>query len=51
MPKLPVLKAIEIIKILKKMGFELKHQKGSHALFKHNDGRTTLVPIHPTEGF
>ena len=30
MPKLPVLKAPELIKILNKMGFESIRQKGSH---------------------
>jgi len=49
MPKLPILKADELIKILEKMDFELTRQKGSHAFFKHSDGRTTVIPIHPTE--
>ncbi|MAG47270.1 hypothetical protein CL617_01575 [archaeon] len=45
--KLPVLSARELIKILKKMGFEEIRQKGSHRYFRHPDGRTTVVPIHP----
>lgn len=49
MPKLPVLKASELIKVLEKMGFELLRQKGSHAFFRHVDGRTTVIPVHPTE--
>jgi len=41
MPKLPTLRAIELIKILSKMGFEVLRQKGSHIFLKHSDGRTT----------
>ncbi len=49
MPKLPVLKANELIKIIQKMGFEFVRQKWSHIFFRHNDGRTTVIPVHPTE--
>ncbi|MEA2113261.1 MAG: type II toxin-antitoxin system HicA family toxin [Patescibacteria group bacterium] len=47
MPKLPVLKAKELVKILNKIGFLKHHQVGSHAQFKHLDGRRTTIPIHP----
>lgn len=47
MPKLPMLKARKIIRILKKMGFFEFHRVGSHAQFKHPDGRRTTIPIHP----
>lgn len=46
MSKLPPLKSREIIKILRKLGFQKVRQKGSHAFFSHPDGRTTVVPIH-----
>jgi predicted RNA binding protein YcfA (HicA-like mRNA interferase family) len=49
MSKLPLLTAAEIIKILLKIGFELKRQKGSHMFFQHSDGRTTVIPNHPGE--
>ena len=49
MPKLPLLSAKEIVKILKKMGFELKRQRGSHMFFAYLDGRTTIIPNHPGE--
>lgn len=49
MSKLPLLKALELAKILKKLGFELVRQEGSHMFFKHSDGRTTVVPNHPGE--
>lgn len=45
--KLPLLSAKEVIRILRKMGFEEIRQKGSHKYFKHPDGRTTVVPVHP----
>ena len=46
MSKLSLLKARELIKILRKLGFIQVRQKGSHAFFSHRDGRTTVVPIH-----
>ena len=49
MGKLPILKAKDAAKALQKLGFELKRQKGSHMFFEHADGRTTVIPNHPTE--
>ena len=49
MPKLPLLTAREVAKILKKLGFELKRQEGSHMFFQHEDGRTTVIPNHGGE--
>ena len=49
MSKLPMLSAKEFAKILKKIGFKLKRQQGSHMFFEHIDGRTTVVPNHPRE--
>ena len=36
-------------KILKSIGFEKIHGKGSHIRFKHPDGRRTVVPVHGNE--
>ncbi len=47
--KIPLLSSRELFSILRKLGFELVHQEGSHAFFRHPDGRTTLVPVHPRE--
>ncbi len=47
MPKLPVIKARKLIKVLNKLGFYKHHQVGSHAQFKHPDGRRITLPIHP----
>lgn len=51
MPKLPILKAKELVKFLNKQGFYNYHQVGSHAQFKHfsNDRRRTTIPIHPSK--
>ena len=49
MSKLPQLNAIQLSKILKKMGFEFIRQEGSHMFFRHADGRTTVIPNHPGE--
>ncbi len=48
MSKLPRdLKAIELIKILKKHGFIETGGKGSHVRLAHPDGRWTQVAVHP----
>lgn len=31
------------------LGFEKKRQRGSHLLMVHNDGRSTVVPVHKGE--
>ncbi len=46
MPKLPVVKAKEIIKIAEKFGFFFSRQAGSHAIYRHFDGRRITVAIH-----
>ena len=49
MPKMPLLTALELAKIFKKLGFVFKRQEGSHMFFQHPDGRTTVIPNHPGE--
>ncbi len=49
MPKLPVIKARELLNILKKIGFYKYHQVGSHIQLKHPDGRRTTIPYHPSQ--
>jgi predicted RNA binding protein YcfA (HicA-like mRNA interferase family) len=46
MTKLPLLSARELIGILERLGFRCVRQEGSHAFFRHPDGRVTIVPIH-----
>lgn len=49
MAKLPRLSGKELGKIVEKMGFEFSHQKGSHLVYKHPDGRKTTIPHHSGE--
>ena len=49
MTDLPGLRARIVIKGLKKLGFEKVRQKGSHAIFHHDDCRRPVLPIHPDE--
>jgi predicted RNA binding protein YcfA (HicA-like mRNA interferase family) len=44
--KLPSFNSRQLISILKRRGFALDRQSGSHAVFIHPDGRRTTVPIH-----
>ena len=39
-------KARELEKVAQKLGFVKARQKGSHARWKHPDGRVTTIPIH-----
>lgn len=47
MPKLRPATPKEVERILKKLGFQLIRQSGSHAVYRHPDGRWTTVPLHP----
>lgn len=49
MSKLPMLTGKEIISTLKKAGFVVERQRGSHVFMKHSDGRATVVPVHSGE--
>ena len=46
MSKLKLIEAKTMEKLLLRLGFEKVRQKGSHALYRHPDGRTTTVPHH-----
>ena len=39
----------EVQRALDKLGFKLKRQKGSEAIYIHPDGRWTTVPVHSRE--
>jgi len=49
MTRLSPHKAREVARGLRKMGFEKTRQKGSHAIFHHQDCRRTAIPIHPAK--
>lgn len=46
MSNLPTVKSKEFIKIIKKIGFVLHRQQGSHAIYKNILGLRVVVPIH-----
>ena len=46
MPKLPTVSPKKLIKVLTKLGFYHHHTVGSHQIFKHIDGRRTVIPYH-----
>lgn len=45
MPKLVPITPKKLAKILKDLGFEERDAEGSHVLFRHPDGRTTVVAM------
>ena len=45
-PKQPRLEGRHVEKVLAKAGFRLVRQSGSHARWRHPDGRATTVPRH-----
>lgn len=48
MKKLPSLTARQIIRMLKKLGFQEDRQKGSHLiLINLSTKRRTVIPVHP----
>lgn len=48
MPKLPVIKDRELIRVLQKLGFFEHRERGtSYLVFAHSDGRRTTVSRHP----
>ena len=46
MSKLKLINGRTMEKLLLRLGFEKVRQKGSHAFYRHPDGRTTTVPHH-----
>ena len=46
MGNVSVLVPQEVIKILRRLGFEEIRRRGSHKQFRHPDGRGTTVPFH-----
>lgn len=47
MPKLPLIKPKELVKVLKRLGFVEIRQKGSHLImFSIGKNKTAVIPIH-----
>ena len=49
MSRLPQIRSRVLVGVVKKLGFKLRDQSGSHAVFTHHDGRKTTIPIHPKD--
>jgi len=47
--KRPVLSGKELVRALRKLGFEVIRIRGSHHFLRHADGRVTVVPVHGKE--
>jgi predicted RNA binding protein YcfA (HicA-like mRNA interferase family) len=47
MTRLPITDARTIERVLFTLGFVQTRQRGSHAFYRHPDGRTTTLPHHP----
>ena len=46
MTRIPALRANEIVRALRRLGFERMRQRGSHIRLRHPDGRFATVPDH-----
>ena len=44
--KLPLLSGKQVMAVLKRMGFQELHRKGSHVKMKHPDGRVIVFPYN-----
>lgn len=49
MSKLPLVTSTQMVRLVRHLGFEFVRQKGSHAYYRHPDGRATVVPMHRGE--
>ena len=47
MSRLPIVSFRQMERVLLRLGVESVRQKGSHAFYRHSDGRTTTAPNHP----
>lgn len=46
MSRLPTYKPNEVIRKLRRAGFEIDHVTGSHYILRHRDGRRVVVSYH-----
>ena len=49
MTKSPSINGKDLIKALKKIGFEVIRIKGSHHFLRHQDNRCATIPVHSGE--
>ena len=46
MTKLPLIAARDMERLLLSIGFKRSRRRGSHIIYRHDDGRTACVPDH-----
>lgn len=46
MPRLPRVTAKDIIRVVKKIGFKLARQSGSHKIYRNEQGMRVTIPYH-----
>jgi len=46
---LPALTGVQVIRALQGAGFEVARIRGSHHYLRHEDGRSTVIPVHSGE--
>ena len=49
MSNFPALSGTQLIRALRRLGFEIVRIRGSHHFLRHADGRCTVVPVHRGE--
>ena len=49
MTKIPRLTGEDVVRRLRREGFEIARRRGSHVFLRHPDGRKTVVPVHRGE--
>ena len=49
MSTFPAFSGPQLLKALRRLGFEIIRVKGSHHFLRHPDGRCTVVPVHRGE--
>jgi predicted RNA binding protein YcfA (HicA-like mRNA interferase family) len=49
MSRMPRITGSDLIAALAKAGFRVLRVKGSHHFLRHEDGRSTVVPVHAGE--
>lgn len=46
-PKLPVVRAREVVRVATRLGFGFDHQRGSHAVYyRERDGARVIIPMN-----
>ncbi|MFI7062878.1 type II toxin-antitoxin system HicA family toxin [Kribbella sp. NPDC050124] len=45
-PALADLPVKRVLRALEAAGFQHSRTKGSHAIYRHKDGRTAVIPLH-----